>query len=218
MESRSTLKTHWETIKSIIFNLYFAIWPSRCLPDPDGAFEWCQPTLRDMGHGRARTIPQRHPSLLQRSPCCHPGLWYQQEGKRNRHVHMINDSLAFLGWFCIYLIIACARVAVGNICQSSGVAQRAWETGHPRIHCPVAGGQQGGSGWGEAGLSAGTHKDNNTINGITINPHLYSHTISNSSVVTQEGQGLASDRGLYFSETSAMSGFQVSELLAAIGK
>ncbi|XP_060944934.1 ras-related protein Rab-17-like [Limanda limanda] len=35
-------------------------------------------------------------------------------------------------------------------------------------------------------------------------------------VSVQEGQGLASDRGLYFSETSALSGFQVSELLAAI--
>ncbi|XP_062258896.1 ras-related protein Rab-17-like [Platichthys flesus] len=35
-------------------------------------------------------------------------------------------------------------------------------------------------------------------------------------VSVQEGQGLARDRGLYFSETSAMSGFQVSELLAAI--
>ncbi|XP_060944996.1 ras-related protein Rab-17-like [Limanda limanda] len=35
-------------------------------------------------------------------------------------------------------------------------------------------------------------------------------------VSVQEGQGLASDRGLYFSETSALSGFQVSELFAAI--
>ncbi|XP_069389252.1 ras-related protein Rab-17-like isoform X2 [Paralichthys olivaceus] len=35
-------------------------------------------------------------------------------------------------------------------------------------------------------------------------------------VSVQEGQGLASDRGLYFSETSAMSGYQVSELLVAI--
>ncbi|XP_053296332.1 ras-related protein Rab-17 isoform X2 [Pleuronectes platessa] len=35
-------------------------------------------------------------------------------------------------------------------------------------------------------------------------------------VSVQEGQELARDRGLYFSETSAMSGFQVSELLAAI--
>ncbi|XP_034430195.1 ras-related protein Rab-42-like [Hippoglossus hippoglossus] len=35
-------------------------------------------------------------------------------------------------------------------------------------------------------------------------------------VSVQEGQGLASDRGLFFSETSAMSGFQVNELLAAI--
>ncbi|CAB1415844.1 unnamed protein product [Pleuronectes platessa] len=35
-------------------------------------------------------------------------------------------------------------------------------------------------------------------------------------VSVQEGEELARDRGLYFSETSAMSGFQVSELLAAI--
>lgn len=37
-------------------------------------------------------------------------------------------------------------------------------------------------------------------------------------VIIQEGQSLANDRGLFFTETSALSGDQVSELLVAVGK
>lgn len=37
-------------------------------------------------------------------------------------------------------------------------------------------------------------------------------------VIIQEGQNLANDRGLFFTEASALSGSQVSELLVAVGK
>lgn len=37
-------------------------------------------------------------------------------------------------------------------------------------------------------------------------------------VVIQEGQTLSNDRGLFFTETSALSGEQISELLVAVGK
>lgn len=42
--------------------------------------------------------------------------------------------------------------------------------------------------------------------------------MSSSDFFLQEGQSLASNRGLYFTETSALSGEQVTELLQSIGK
>lgn len=36
--------------------------------------------------------------------------------------------------------------------------------------------------------------------------------------ITQEGRSLASDRGLYFTETSALSGDHVNQLLEDVGR
>lgn len=38
------------------------------------------------------------------------------------------------------------------------------------------------------------------------------------SIIVQEGQNLADEKGLLFTETSALSGEQISELLLDVGK
>lgn len=42
--------------------------------------------------------------------------------------------------------------------------------------------------------------------------------MSSSEFFLQEGESLASNKGLYFIETSALSGEQVNELLQSVGK
>lgn len=124
----------------------------RCLPDPGGPSESRHPSLWDLGHGRSGEIPQRDPTLLQRSSRCAAGLRHQQKGKRNRHLNTETTSLILY----YYIIVLCVFVLVGNIYQSSGLAQRAPDTLHSRIDGHMAGGQQGRSGRGSTSLSTGT--------------------------------------------------------------
>lgn len=78
----------------------------RCLPDPGGPSESRHPSLWDLGHGRSGEIPQRDPTLLQRSSRCAAGLRHQQKGKRNRHLNTETTSLIF----CYYIILLCVFV------------------------------------------------------------------------------------------------------------
>lgn len=48
--------------------------------------------------------------------------------------------------------------------------------------------------------------------------HVLTDSLLKLYVITQEGQSLANDRGLFFMETSALSGDQISQLLLAVGK
>lgn len=63
--------------------------------------------------------------------------------------------LSYLGWWLCHHVCLCI-VTIGNIYQSSGVAQRAWETVHPWIDCHMAGRQQGRSSNTSTSLSGGT--------------------------------------------------------------
>lgn len=188
----------------------------RCISDPSGASEWCHYSLWDMGHCRAGKIPQCHPTLLQRSPRCTPGLWYQQKGKIKPDPWLIAILiLSFLVWFMSHCVYLCLTVIIGNIHQSSNVAQRARETVHRRIYCHMAGGQQGRSGSGSASLSGGRDSEN-IIN--SIDPNHWTMQFWFMYVITQEGQSLANHKGLCFIETSALLGEQTNELLQSVGK
>lgn len=117
--------------------------------------------------------------------------------------------------FKLYILPLHFWFPVGNILQSPVVAPGAGEILHPRIDCHMADRQQDRSGTGSAGLRAGARRGK-LIETQFMTP-LDSYLLC-FHVITQEGHSLASGRGLYFIETSALSGDQVNKLLEDVGR
>lgn len=104
--------------------------------------------------------------------------------------------------------------SIGNILQSPVVSPGAGEKFHPRIYCHMADRQQDRFSPQPTGLRAGKqHRSSFNSNSWQLHIHIFCFR-----AIIQEGRSLASDRGLYFTETSALLGDHVSQLLEDVGR
>lgn len=95
------------------------------------------------------------------------------------------------------------------------MAEGAGETIHPRLHCHMADRQQDRFGPRSTGFGAGRRRTRL----VSCQPiAALCPCLPCSCVLVQEGRSLASERGLYFTETSALSGDHVDQLLEDVGR